>query len=182
MKTTANISRPSYSQQAMRRHRAGAAPGAPASAGWAGRAAGGAADIRATGERLGSYWGYRPGRSGFSAEAEPPSGGSAVGTATGTATGVVSTPVDAAPGSSGYCAAWPAAGSAIGVTGAATRGEWSMTGGILGAFGRPGWACSAAGTWASFLGETGRRAVAAPRGLGAARAASARRCSSDRAW
>src|SRR6218665_1576842 len=122
MKTTANISRPSYSQQAMRRHRAGVAPGAPACAGGTVRAggaggqgggvapgapagagwtvrAGGAADIRATGERLGSYWGYRPGRSGLSAEAEPPSGGSAVGTATGTATGVVSTPVDAAPGS-----------------------------------------------------------------------------------
>src|SRR6218665_1238498 len=147
MKTTANISRPSYSQQAMRRHRAGVAPGAPACAGWAVRA-GGAAAIRATGERLGSYWGYRPARSGLSAGAQPPNGGSAVGTATGPATGVVSTPVDAAPGSSGYCAAWPAAGSAIGVTGAATRGEWSMTGGILGAFGRPGWACSAAGTWA----------------------------------
>src|SRR6218665_1885012 len=186
MKTTANISRPSYSQQAMRRHRAGVAPGAPACAGGAGGGGGvgggGGGDIRATGERLGSYWGYRPGRSGLSAEAEPPNGGSAVGTATGTPPGVVSTPVDAAPGSSGYCAAWPGAGSAIGVTGAATRGEWSMTGGILGAFGRPGWACSAAGTWASFLGETGRRAVAAPRGLGAARAASARRCSSDRAW
>src|SRR6218665_1651406 len=101
MKTTANISRPSYSQQAMRRHRAGVAPGAPACAGWTVRA-GGAAGIRAaggggrgrhggdwgaTGELLGSYWGYRPGRSGLSAEAEPPSGGSAVGTATGTATG-----------------------------------------------------------------------------------------------
>src|SRR6218665_2882683 len=56
MKTTANISRPSYSQQAMRRHRAGVAPGAPACAGWTVRA-GGAADIRATGGRLGGYWG-----------------------------------------------------------------------------------------------------------------------------
>src|SRR6218665_648755 len=178
MKTTANISRPSYSQQAMRRHRAGG--------GWGrverqtvGRLG---SDWGATGELLGSYWGYRPGRSGLSAEAEPPSGGSAAGTATGTATGVVSTPVDAAPGSSGYCAAWPSAGSAIGVTGAATRGEWSMTGGILGAFGRPGWACSAAGTWARFLGQTPRQALTPPRGLGAAPAASARRRSSDRAW
>src|SRR6218665_5384 len=41
MKTTANISRPSYSQQAMRRHRAGVAPGAPACAGGPGRAGGG---------------------------------------------------------------------------------------------------------------------------------------------
>src|SRR6218665_2298872 len=112
MKTTANISRPSYSQQAMRRHRAGAAPGAPACAGWAVRAAGGAADIRATGERLGSYWGYRPGRAGVSA------GGGGGG------------------GRGGGGGAGRGGGGAIGVTGAATRGEWSMTGGILGAFGR----------------------------------------------
>ena len=39
----------------------------------------------------------------------------------------------------------------------------------------------AAGTWASFLGDTGRSAVAAPLGLGAARAARARFSSSDRA-
>src|SRR6218665_873677 len=63
MKTTANISRPSYSQQAMRRHRAGAAPGAPACAGGAGRGGGwgggggGGEDVGAGGERLGSDWG-----------------------------------------------------------------------------------------------------------------------------
>src|SRR6218665_194233 len=87
MKTTANISRPSYSQEAMRRHKgglgagaaawrggagggggAGGHPGAPAWGGWTVRA-GGAADIRATGERLGSYWGATgdtaPGGRGF---------------------------------------------------------------------------------------------------------------------
>ena len=110
-----------------------------------------------------------------------PRGGSAAGTATGTATGAVSTPVevDAALVGDGEEAA---AGEGTGVTGAATRGPCSVTGGILGAFGRLGLASVAAGTWASFLGETGRRAVAAPAGLGTALAARALRSSSDRAW
>ena len=106
-----------------------------------------------------------------------PSGGSADGTATGTDTGAVSTTVGS------LCAVGePALEVAAGVTGAATRGDWSMTGGILGAFGRLGLACVAAGTWASFLGDTGRSAVAAPVGLGAALAARAILSSSDSAW
>ena len=40
-------------------------------------------------------------------------------------------------------------------TGAATRGEWSTTGGILGAFGRSGLAWVAAGTCTSFNGAGG---------------------------
>src|SRR6218665_3493759 len=76
MKTTANISRPSYSQQAMRRHRAGVAPGAPACAGWTVRA-GGAGDIRAAGERLGGGGGWgRVGRERFGGRG---SGGGAAG-------------------------------------------------------------------------------------------------------
>ena len=99
-----------------------------------------------------------------------PRGGSAAGTATGTATGAVST-------TTGACA-----GAGWGSTGAATRGAEMSTGGLLGALGRSGLALLAAGTWASFLGDTGRKAVAAPLGLGAARAASARFSSSDSAW
>ena len=83
----------------------------------------------------------------------------------------------------GFCVGTPVAGGAVGVTGAATRGAlWSSTGGIFGALGRLGLACVAAGTWASFLGDTGCSAVAAPLGLGAARAAKARFSSSDSAW
>lgn len=53
-----------------------------------------------------------------------------------------------------------------------TWGVWMSSGAtIFGGLGTAGGVSAAAGTRASFLGETGRTAVAAPRGLGVALAA-----------
>lgn len=110
-------------------------------------------------------------------------GGSAEGTAVGAAMGTVSTP---GAGSTtlpegGEPVLVPGAACGIG-TGTAARCGLSPQRGILGALGRLGFICVAAGTCTSFLRETGRKAVAAPVGLGVARAASARRSESESAW
>ena len=106
-------------------------------------------------------------------------GGSAAGTATGTLTGAVSTVgmVD------GAGKPWSLAATAgAGGTGTAMRGESVCRGGILGWLGRLGLTSDAAGICASLRGDTGLSAVAAPSGLGAARAASWRFYSSLSAW
>ena len=99
----------------------------------------------------------------------PPNGGSGAGTATGMEMGAVSTTTGATP----PCVGVLPEGTEDGAIGATTLGAWSTTSGIVGAFGRAGFTCVAAGTWANFAGDTGYSAVAAPWGLGAASAANA---------
>lgn len=177
MKTTPNMSMPSHSQQAMRRHRLGV--GAPArvvpkeaGAAVCVRGGSGHSQVRPVGpgasckptEDTGRRCQGSPGEAlaGGAFRAAATQWGGAAGTALGIATGAVSTPAVEAAGAGD---AGPAVVAGAG-TGTATRGEWSTTGGILGAFGRSGLACVAAGTCTSFLGDTGLRAGAAPCGVG----------------
>ena len=110
------------------------------------------------------------------------SGGSGEGTATGMETGAVSTTTGGVPPGAGIPVESAGEGVVAGAIGTAAFGGCATTGGILGALGRCGLDCVAAGTWASFLGDTGCNAVAAPRGRGAACAASARFSAAESAW